>query len=112
MRYLMFVCVDETLVNPESVKDMPRDTIAWVEEMDGRGVRVQGNRLAELPTATTVRVRAGEVVLADGPFAETKEHIAGYDILECADLDEAIEVAGKHPVAKIGAIEVRPFAED
>ena len=51
-------------------------------------------------------------MLADGPFAETKEHVAGYDILECADLDEAIEVAGKHPVAKIGAIEVRPFAED
>ncbi|HYZ81201.1 MAG TPA: YciI family protein [Solirubrobacteraceae bacterium] len=112
MKYLLFVCVDEELVNPESVKDMPRDTIAWVEEMDGRGVRLQGNRLAKLPTATTVRVREGEVVLADGPFAETKEYIAGYDILECADLDEAIEVAGKHPVAKIGAIEVRPFAED
>jgi hypothetical protein len=112
MKYLMFVCVDEELVNPESVKDMPRDTIAWVKEMDGRGVRVEGNRLAELPTATTVRVREGEVVLADGPFAETKEHVAGYDILECVDLDEAIEVAGKHPVAKIGAIEVRPFAAD
>jgi hypothetical protein len=112
MRYLMFVCVDEELVNPESVKNMGPDTIAWVEEMDGRGVRVQGNRLGEVPTATTVRVRGGEVVLADGPFAETKEFIAGYDILECADLDEAIEVAGKHPVAKIGAIEVRPFAED
>ena len=112
MKYLMFVCVDEELVNPESVKDMPRDTIAWVEEMDGRGVRVQGNRLAQIPTATTVRVREGEVVLADGPFAETKEYIAGYDILECGDLDEAIEVAGKHPVAKIGAIEVRPFVED
>jgi hypothetical protein len=112
MRYLMFVCVDEELVNPESVKDMPRDAMAWVEEMDRRGVRVTGNRLAALPTATTVRVREGEVVLADGPFAETKEHIAGYDILECADLDEAIEVAGKHPVARIGAIEVRPFAQD
>jgi hypothetical protein len=108
----MLVCVDEELVNPESVKDMPRDTIAWVEEMDGRGVRVQGNRLADMPTATTVRVREGEVVLADGPFAETKEYIAGYDILECADLDEAIEVAGKHPVARIGSIEVRPFAEE
>ena len=112
MRYLLFVCMDEELVTPESVKDMPRDTMAWVEEMDGRGVRVQGNRLANLPTATTVRVREGEAVLADGPFAETKEYIAGYDILECADLDEAIEVAGKHPVAKIGAIEVRPFWED
>jgi hypothetical protein len=112
MKYLMFVCVDEALVTPESNKDMPRDTIAWVEEMDGRGVRLQGNRLQELSTATTVRVRGGEVVLADGPFAETKELIAGFDIIECADLDEAIEVAGKHPVARIGSIEVRPFAVD
>ena len=80
--------------------------------MDGRGVRLQGNRLQELSTATTVRVRGGEVVLADGPFAETKELIAGFDIIDCADLDEAIEVAGKHPVARIGSIEVRPFAQD
>jgi hypothetical protein len=112
MKYLMFICVDKALATPESTKDMPRDTIAWVEEMDGRGVRLQGNRLEDLSTATTVRVRDGEVVLAEGPFAETKELIAGFDILECADLDEAIEVAGKHPVARIGAIEVRPFAQD
>lgn len=112
MKYLMFVCVDEQLVTPESVKDMPRDTIAWVSEMDGRGVRLQGNRLQEIASATTVRVREGEVVLADGPFAETKEYIAGYDLLECADLDEALEVAGTHPVARIGSIEVRPFAEE
>jgi hypothetical protein len=104
MRYLMFVCVDEELVTPESVKDMGGDTMAWVEEMDGRAARVEGNRLATLPTATTVRVPEGEVVLADGPFAETKEYIAGYDILECADLDEAIEVPAKHPVARIGLV--------
>jgi hypothetical protein len=112
MKYLMFVCVDEELVNPESVKNMREDSIAWVTEMDGRGVRVQGNRLQTLASATTVRVRDGEVVLADGPFAETKEYIAGYDLLDCADLDEALEVAGKHPVARIGSIEVRPFAEE
>jgi hypothetical protein len=112
MKYLMFVCVDEDLATPEATKDIPRDAMAWVAEMDGRGVRLRGNRLQEISTATTVRVRGGEVVLADGPFAETKELIAGYDILECADLDEAIEVAGKHPVARIGSIEVRPFAED
>ena len=112
MKYLMFVCVDPELVTPESTKDMGSDSMAWVEEMDGRGVRLQGNRLQEITTATTVRLRGGEVVLADGPFAETKELIAGFDILECADLDEAIEVAGKHPVARIGALEVRPFAED
>ena len=112
MKYLMFVCVDPELVTPESTKDMAPDTLAWVDEMDGRGVRVQGNRLQEISTATTVRVRGGEVVLADGPFAETKELIGGFDILECADLDEAIEVASKHPVAQIGSLEVRPFAED
>jgi hypothetical protein len=61
---------------------------------------------------TTVRVRDKEVLIADGPFAETKEQIAGYDILECADLDEAIEVASKHPVAPFGVIEVRPFWPD
>ncbi|HEY2317477.1 MAG TPA: YciI family protein [Solirubrobacteraceae bacterium] len=104
MRYLMFVCVDEELVTPESVKDMGGDTMAWVEEMDGRAVRVEGNRPATLPTATTVRVREGEGVLADGPFAEAKDYIAGYDILECADLDEAIEVPAKHPVARIGLV--------
>jgi hypothetical protein len=112
MKYLMFVCVDEALATPEATQDIERDAMAWVEEMDGRGVRLQGNRLEEISTATTVRVRSGEVVLADGPFAETKELIAGFDILECADLDEAIEVAGKHPVARIGSLEVRPFAED
>jgi len=52
------------------------------------------------------------VLVSDGPFAETKEQIAGFDILECADLDEAIEVDGKHPVARIGALDVRPFWTD
>ena len=112
MKYLMFVCVDHDLVTPESTKNMGPDTLAWVEEMDGRGVRVLGHELQRNESATTVRVRGGEVVLTDGPFAETKELIAGFDILECADLDEAIEVAGKHPVARIGSLEVRPFAAD
>jgi hypothetical protein len=112
MKYLMFVCVDHELATPEATEDIGARSMAWVEEMDGRGVRLQGNRLQEISTATTVRVRGGEVVLADGPFAETKELIGGFDILECADLDEAIEVASKHPVAQIGAMEVRPFAED
>lgn len=79
--------------------------------MDGRGVRVQGHELAGVHDATTIRVRGGEVVIADGPFAEAKELIAGFDILNCADLDEAMEVAAKHPVARLGALELRPFAE-
>jgi hypothetical protein len=112
MRYLMLVCVDEQaeLSEEEQVTIRP-ELEAWVEEMDGRGARVQGQELAPVQDATTIRVRAGEVVIADGPFAETKEQIAGFDILECDDLDEAMEVAAKHPVARFGSLELRPFAE-
>jgi hypothetical protein len=63
-------------------------------------------------TPPTVRLQRGEVVLSEDAFAETKEQIAGYDVIECEDLDEAIEVASKHPVARFGAIEVRPFWEE
>ena len=81
----------------------------WLDEMAGRGIRLDGDRLRPPSEATTVRVRDGQTLLADGPFAETKEAICGFDIIECADLDEAIEVAAKHPVAADGAIELRPF---
>jgi hypothetical protein len=110
MKYLLFVCADpDVKLTPEEQAEASSGTESWVAEMDGRGVRLQGDRLRPVSDATTVRVRDKEVLIADGPFAETKEQIAGYDILECADLDEAIEVASKHPVAKFGVIEVRPF---
>ena len=112
MRYLMLVCVEQGIELPaEESAPIGPDIDAWVSEMDGRGVRVQGQELASVQDATTIRVRGGEVVIADGPFAETKEQIAGFDILDCADLDEAIEVASKHPVARFGSLELRPFAE-
>jgi hypothetical protein len=110
MKYMMLVCVDPSVELSESERaTIGPDTEAWVQEMDGRGVRVQGNQLGRSADATTIRVRAGEVLVADGPFAETKEQIAGFDILDCADLDEAMEVAGKHPVARFGTLELRPF---
>ena len=71
-----------------------------------------GDRLRYVSDATTVQVRSQEVLVSDGPFAETKEQIAGYDVIDCADLDEAIEVASKHPVARFGKLEVRPFWVD
>jgi hypothetical protein len=108
VRYLMMVCVDESLeVSPDEA--LPT---AWAEEMDARGVRQFGSRLRPISDATTVRVRGGEVVLSDGPFAETKEQMGGFDLIECKDLDEAIEVASKHPAAKFGTIEVRPLWEE
>ncbi len=113
MKYLLFIGGDETLeLGPDDEARVQEGAEAWVSEMDGRGVRLQGNRLALSTDATTVRVRDDEVLVADGPFAETKEQIGGYDIIECADLDEAIEVASKHPVAKLGFVEVRAFWQD
>jgi hypothetical protein len=105
---MILVCVDESIEVSEE-ESLPT---AWVQEMDARGVRQLGSRLRPVSDATTVRVRGGEVLLSDGPFAETKEQIGGFDLLECRDLDEAIEVASKHPGAKFGTIEVRPLWED
>src|ERR1700679_494262 len=110
MRYVMLVCRDPSIeLTPEQRTTIGPEVEAWVQEMDARGVRLQGQELAGVQDATTVRVRGGEVVIADGPFAETKEQIAGFDILDCANLDEAMEVAAKHPVARFGSLELRPF---
>ena len=106
MKYLMFV-VEDPNAEPYS---RDKDTIAdWIDEMDARGVNVDGNRLRPAADARTVRIRGGETVISNGPFTESKELIAGYGIIECADLDEAIEVASKHPMARFGRIELRPF---
>jgi hypothetical protein len=82
----------------------------WLDEMNRRGVLTGvGERLESVSLATTVRVSDGETLVADGPFGETKELVAGFDIINCADLDEAIEIAAKHPCAAFGGvIEIRP----
>jgi hypothetical protein len=110
MKYMLMICGDDSVeLTPEEEAAMGPDTESWVTEMDGRGVRLEGDRLRPVSDATSVRVRDAEVLIVDGPFAETKEQMAGFDIIECADLDEAIGVAAKHPMARHGVIEVRPF---
>jgi hypothetical protein len=110
MTYLLLICVGETVqLTPEENASMGPATESWVAEMEARGVRKEGAPLRGVREAATVRVRDGEVLVSDGPFAETKEQIAGYDVVECSDLAEAIEVAAKHPVAPFGTVEVRPF---
>src|SRR6516165_735924 len=110
MTYLLLICIAENVqLTPEQSAAMGTATEAWVAETDGRGVRREGSALRPVRETTTVRVRDGEVLVSDGPFAETKEQIAGYDVVECSGLDEAIEVAAKHPVARFGSIEMRPF---
>src|ERR1044072_6185005 len=108
MKYMMFVCDD---TEPETDETLVPDIEPWVTENDATGRRVAGNVLAPPSAATTVRVRGGEVLLTDGPFTETKEVIVGFDILECADLDEAIAVAAAHPMAYAGRMELRPYAD-
>ena len=107
MKYMLLVCGDDTADASGMTPVEP-----WVEELGDRGVRLHGHRLGRPADAVTVRVRGGEVLRTDGPFAETKEHVAGFDILECDSLEEAVEAAARHPVATIGAMEVRPFWED
>ena len=115
MKYLMLVCVDRAdgttgdPGRPAGPAPAEIDVDTWVEEMDGSGVRLIGERIRPDSDATTVRVRDGEVLLTDGPYAETKERMAGFDIIECADLDEAIEVAAKHPMSPRRGDRVRPF---
>ncbi|ETK35085.1 YciI family protein [Microbispora sp. ATCC PTA-5024] len=104
MKYMLLICTDHTV---DDVPEVPAGD--WADEMSRRGVRLDGNRLRPPSDATTVRVRGDEVLVADGPFAETKDLMAGYDIIEVADLDEAVEVAAAHPFARYGQIEIRPY---
>ena len=112
MKYMLIHCIDEAKDRDRGGKPAPGapSIESWLEEMEGRGVRLHGDRLRYVSDATTVQVRSQELLVSDGPFAETKEQIAGYDVIDCADLDEAIEVASKHPTAWHGTIEVRPVA--
>jgi hypothetical protein len=106
-RYIMLVCTDPAVDAQELDRMEPVDP--WVAEMDAGGIRLFGSVLEPPGTARTVRGRDENAIVTDGPFAETKEQIAGFDVLECADLDEAIDVAAKHPMARFGVLEVRPF---
>ncbi|MGA5822820.1 YciI family protein [Kitasatospora sp. NPDC094028] len=114
MRYLLMICTDESRIaalSPAEGAAMLAEYGAFGEEMGRRGVLLGGERLRPTTDATTVRVRDGEVLVADGPFAETKEQVGGYYLVDCRNLDEAIEVASRIPGAQHGTIEVRPIWE-
>ena len=108
MKYLLLIRADG-LPSPEELAVMQRELPGFIEEMNGRGVRLFGRELDLPETAATVRVRDGQTLVTDGPFAETKEFIAGFDLLECAGPDEAAEVAAKCPISWFMTLEIRPF---
>jgi len=111
MKYMLIHYIDGAALDAEE-PESPAETLerdAWDEEMDARGILVGGGVLQPPRKATTLRVRNGEVLAVDGPFAETKEQIAGYSVLECTDLAEAIDVSSRHPTARYGTFELRPY---
>jgi hypothetical protein len=108
MNYLLLICSDG-VPTADKGATMRREIPAWVQDTGERGVRVYGEQLAGPEVAKTVRVRDGQTLVSDGPFLETKEFVAGFDILDCANLDEAIDVASRHPVSWFHKVEVRPF---
>jgi len=112
MKFMLFTYRDPSFqLDPEERAGIPAAVGAWCDEMDARGVRLQGHVLGPLPESRTIRIRGGEATVGDGPVSEESVHIAGFNILECADLDEALEVAARNPGAKFGILELRPIEE-
>jgi hypothetical protein len=116
MRYMFLVYSNELSDHAaqEAVQQAAREHHAVMAEAASRGVLHGADPLKPTATATTVRKKAGKVLITDGPFAETKEHLAGYYVLECRDLDDAIEWAKKIPTACFGgdgSVEIRPIQE-
>ena len=112
MKYLLLVCWDAERMDAQSEPDpgeAEEKSFPWLDELQARGIWVTGDQLAPPRRARSVRVRNGKASVTDGPFAETKEAVGGFDILECGSLEEAVEIAAGHPIAEMGTIEVRPL---
>lgn len=107
----MLICDDES--TSPSQEELAADPAmqAWEADLERRGAELFGERLRPSGHATTVRVRQGETLVSDGPFAETKDLVGGVVVIECADLDEAIAIAAGHPWAHRGSVEIRPVWE-
>lgn len=115
MKYLCIAYEEERQLNELSAADwqaLRRETLDYVEGLRRSGRLIVTHALQSARTASTVRVRGGTLNVTDGPFAETKEQIGGFFLVEASDLDDAIEMAAKWPSARIGTIEVRPIEEE
>lgn len=112
MQYLLMIYAAESVVPKSGTGEHDKMMQGYTElaqELEAKGLMKGGHALDSIATATTVRIRNGKAQTTDGPFAETKEQLAGFFLLDCKDLDEAIECAGKIPGASFGSIEIRPI---
>lgn len=111
MKYVLLMCSDATVPDDVADEGYLAGCGGWSDEMALRGILKDSAGLRPASDATTIKVRGDDVLLSDGPFAETRDQIGGFVVIECADLDEAIDLASAHPWAKAGQIEVRPVWE-
>ena len=112
MRYIALIYSDESQgenASPEAMQQILAEYRQFDAEVKAAGKWVAGDALKGTDTATTIRVRDGKTMMTDGPFAETKEQLGGYYLLECDDLDDALAWAAKIPTTKYGSVEVRPL---
>jgi len=112
MQYLLMIYAAESVVPKSGTAEHDKMMQGYTElaqELEAKGLKKGGHALDSIATATTVRVRNGKAQTTDGPFAETKEQLGGFFLLDCKDLDEAIECAGRIPGASFGSIEIRPI---
>jgi hypothetical protein len=114
MRYALLIYNSEkdwTAQSEEESQTQFNEYMAFTKDIVDRGIHKGGEALQVTSTATTVRVRDGETMTTDGPFAETKEQLGGFYIVECKDLDEAIDLAARIPDVRNGSVEIRPIME-
>jgi hypothetical protein len=114
MRYMLLIYGDPSLaesMTPEEDQKVMTDYLAFTQSIVESGEMVSGEPLQGVETATTVRVRGGRTAATDGPFAETKEVLGGFYVVDCKDLDRALELAARIPGAHAGSVEVRPIME-
>lgn len=114
MKFLCMAYEDEEALNAlsrDEWHDLRSEVLGYVESLRSSGTLLSTHPLQSTRTASTVRVREGKLAVVDGPFAEAKEHIGGFFLIEARDMDEAVQIASKWPSARIGSIEVRPIEE-
>jgi hypothetical protein len=114
MRYLCMICYEQKALDNLSRSEFDAlvvEALAYDDELRNAGHYLYSGALQSVQTATTIRIQSGKVLVTDGPFAETKEQLGGFIVVEAADLDEAIRLASKIPPARLGSVEVRPIQE-
>jgi hypothetical protein len=112
MKYMLLIYADEKVISDESARQhCYAESTELAQELHSRGQFIAADPLQSVTTATSVRVREGKRLVTDGPFAETREQLGGYFLIDAKDLNEAIAIAGRIPGARWGTVEVRPLIE-